>query len=361
MRLIFDAHLDLAWCALQWDRDLTQPLAALRSDEAQMTDHRARGKATVSLPEMQRGGIGICLGTVLSRSKPSARKPGGFSRRDLDFNNQTAVSAIGFGQLEYYKLLEASGHITILRTADALRKHAGRWIEQRNGPVGVIIAMEGADPIRTPDQAVDWFARGLRCVGIAHYGQHPYAAGTGATGPITASGRELLQVFEQLGMVLDLTHCAEPGFFDALELFSGKIIASHNMCRSLVPGDRQFSDDQLRALIQRGAIIGMAFDAWMLKPGYKAGQEPRDATTLSNVADHIDHICQIAGSTKHVGIGSDLDGGYGYEQTPLEIESIADLQKLAPILKSRGYSDADVDAIFFGNYLRFFTEALPSS
>ena len=360
MRLIVDAHLDLAWCALQWDRDLTLPLAELRAAEAEMTDHRARGKATVSLPEMRRGGVGICLGTVLSRSKPSARKAGGFSRRDLDFNNQTAVSAIGFGQLEYYKQLELLREIKILRTSGDLRSHASQWIETPGGPVGVIIAMEGADPIRTPEQAAEWFERGLRCVGIAHYGQHPYAAGTGITGPITPRGRELLKAFDDVGMVLDLTHCAEPGFFEALEVFNGKVIASHNMCRALVPGDRQFSDDQIRAMIQRGAVIGMAFDAWMLLPGYKAGQMPRDATTLANVADHVDHICQLAGNVKHVGIGSDLDGGYGYEQTPLELETIADLQKVAGVLQSRGYSEADIDAIFHGNYLRFFTEALPS-
>lgn len=361
MRPIIDLHLDLAWCALQWDRDLTLSLADLRATEAEMTDHRARGKATVSLPEMRRGGIGVCLGTVLCRAKPASRKPVGFSRRDLDFQNQTVVSAIGFGQLEYYLQLEQLGEIVILRTAHEFQRHVANWKEQPGGPIGVVIAMEGADPIRTPDQAAEWFARGLRCVGIAHYGQHPYAAGTGVTGPITPSGRELLKAFDKVGMILDLTHCAEPGFFEALELFNGRVLASHNMCRALVPGDRQFSDDQIRALVARDAVIGMAFDAWMLKPGYKAGQMPRDATTLANVADHVDHICQLAGNVKHVGIGSDLDGGYGYEQTPLELETIADIQKLADVLKVRGYSDADCDAIFYGNSLRFFSEALPKS
>ncbi len=361
MRPIIDLHLDLAWCGLQWDRDLTRPLIDVRAAEGKMTDHHARGKATVSLPEMRRGGVGICLGTVLCRSKPASRKPEGFSRRDLDFHDQTVVSAIGFGQIEYYRQLEQIGEVAILRTAADVNQHMARWKEDQTGPIGIIIAMEGADPIRTPEQTREWFDRGLRCVGIAHYGQHPYAAGTGVNGPITPRGRELLKSFDEVGMILDLTHCAEPGFFEALELFKGRVLASHNMCRKLTPGDRQFSDEQISALIQRDAIIGMAFDAWMLKPDYKPGQMKRDYTTFTDVANHIDHICQLAGNVKHVAIGSDLDGGYGYEQTPLELDSIADLPKLADVLKQRGYSDADCDAIFYENSLRFFNEALPTS
>jgi membrane dipeptidase len=114
-------------------------------------------------------------------------------------------------------------------------------------------------------------------------------------------------------------------------------------------------------LIERNAVIGAALDSWMLcRSGWVRGQTPREAVTLCDVADHVDHICQLAGNAMHVGIGSDLDGGFGTEQTPLEIDTIADLQKLQPILKARGYSDDDVAGIFYGNWLRFFSEALPA-
>jgi len=160
-------------------------------------------------------------------------------------------------------------------------------------------------------------------------------------------------------MIVDLTHCAEPGFFEVLDRFSGPVHASHNMCRALVPADRQFSDEQIRALIERKAVIGMALDGWMLYPGWKVGQTSNEVISLEDVANHVDYVCQIAGNTKNVGIGSDLDGGFGYEQTPRELNTIADLQKLDGVLKTRGYSDADIDGIFYGNWLRFFSEHLP--
>lgn len=362
MRPIFDAHLDLAWNALQWNRDLTQPLEAMNKGEAYMTDHRARGHGTVSLPEMKRAQIGVCLATVLVRAKPNVRPAAGNNRRDLDFRNQTIASAVGQGHLAYYELLEREGLIRILRTAQDLQQHWKEWPESPDtAPVGVIIAMEGADPIVEPSQAADWFANGLRCVGMAHYGPGAYAMGTGTEGPLTPEGRALLHEFESLGMTVDLTHCSEPGFFEVLDRFSGRVHASHNMCRKLVPGDRQFSDEQIQRLIERDAVIGMAFDAWMLQPGWIIGKTTRENTPIDRVADHVDHICQIAGNTRHVGIGSDLDGGFGTEQVPHQFNSIFDLHKLESILSARGYRDADLDAIFYGNWLRFFSEALPSN
>jgi membrane dipeptidase len=362
VRPIIDAHLDLAWNALQWNRDLTQPLGAMNRGESHMVDHPARGRATVSLPEMRRARIGVCLATVLARAKPYVLPAAGASRRDLDFRTQSIASAVGRGQLAYYRLIEREGLIRIIRTSRDLRRHWSEWsAAPETAPLGVIIAMEGADPIADPAEAADWFAAGLRCVGLAHYGPSAYAVGTGATGPLSASGRELLRELESLEMIVDLTHCAEPGFFEVLDHFSGRVHASHNMCRSLVPGDRQFSDEQLRRLIERDAVIGMAFDAWMLHPGWVIGQTSPDVVPIERVADHIDHICQLAGDARHVGFGSDLDGGFGAEQCPRGFGSIFDLHELEAILSARGYGSADLDAICYGNWLRFFTEALPTS
>ena len=365
MRAIIDAHLDLAWNALHWNRDLTRPLAEVRACEKHMTDHPGRGRATVTLPEMRAARVGVCLGTILVRAKPEVCPPGGYDRRSLDFRTRSQACAVGRGQMAYYQLLEQQGEVRLIRTAADLRKHWSAWSAPAAGAdelpvgVGVIVAMEGADPIVTPEQAGEWWDAGLRCVGLAHYGQSHYAVGTGAQGPLTPAGRELLKRFERLGMIVDLTHCSEPGFFEVFDHFSGRVHASHNMCRALVPADRQFSDEQVRRLIERDAVIGMALDAWMLHPGWVIGQTKPDVVSIAAVADHVDHVCQIAGSARHVGIGSDLDGGFGTEQTPRDLDSIADLHELETILAARGYSAGDIDAIFFGNWLRFFSEALP--
>lgn len=357
MRRIIDAHLDLAWSGLYWNRDLTLSLEEVRRSEKHVTDHPARGRNTVTFPELRRANVKVCLGTVLVRSKPEVVPVAGATRRDLDFRNQTIAAAVGFSHVQYYRELERLGEIRFIRTQADLTAHWNSDPDDRQ--VGLILAMEGADPITSPERAQEWWDAGLRCVGLTHYSQGPYGMGTGGLGPLTAAGRELLREFQRLGMIVDLTHCAEPGFFEVLDQFSGRILASHNMCRSLVPGDRQFSDEQIRRLIERDAVIGMAFDAWMLYPGWQIFHTNPEVVGIAAAADHIDHICQIAGNTRHVGMGSDLDGGFGTEQCPRDLNSIADLHLLDDILSRRGYSDADLDGIFHGNWLRLLSEALP--
>jgi membrane dipeptidase len=162
------------------------------------------------------------------------------------------------------------------------------------------------------------------------------------------------------GMILDASHLTDESFYDALDRFNGPVLASHSNCRALVPGDRQLSDDMIRRLIERGAVIGIAMDAWMLEPGWIRGHTTPENVSLEDAADHIDHICQLAGNARHVAIGSDLDGGYGTEQTPKDLDTIADLQKMPDILAGRGYSDEDVALIMHGNWVRFLQEHLPS-
>ncbi len=361
MRLIFDSHLDLAWNALGWDRDLTLPLAELNASEAGLGDSDARGRATTCWPELRRAGVAVCLATVLARVKPDVPAADRQRRRSIDYGHPAAAYGAAQGQLAYYRLLETLGELEFLRTSDDLRRHWARWQQPGDGKprLGIILAMEGADPIVSPHECEGWWQDGLRSLSLAHYGPSRYAVGSGAEGPLTAAGRLLLAEMERLGMILDVTHLSEPGFTEALELFGGPLMASHNNCRALVPGDRQFSDEQIRRLIQRDTVIGVALDAWMLYPGWKKGHTPHEAVTMDSVCDHVDHICQVAGDCRHAAIGSDLDGGYGSEQTPAGLDSIADLQKLGEILSGRGYSDVDIDAVFHGNWLRFFVEHLP--
>jgi membrane dipeptidase len=360
MRRIFDGHLDLSWNALSWDRDITLELDALNRSEQGMTDHPGRGRATTTLPEMRRGAVAACQATLLARAKPGARRPDGTSRLNLDFANQEIASATARGQLAYYELLERRGLLRMVRTASELDAQWQSWAEDPAGtPIGIILAMEGADPIVDIGQAAAWWDLGLRSVNLAHYGKSRYAVGTGDDGPLTPDGTLLLKEFEQLGMILDATHLSDTSFFQALDQFSGPVLASHNNCRELVPHQRQFSDEQLKLLIERDAVIGAALDAWMLAPGWVKGQTTRDVVTLEAVADHIDHICQIAGDSTHAAIGSDLDGGYGTEQTPLGLDRISDLQDLGPMLSARGYSPEAIDGIFHDNWLRFFRRYLP--
>jgi membrane dipeptidase len=356
-RLIIDSHLDLAWNALQWNRDITETLEQLNAREKAMTDRRSRERATVSLPELRKGGLAVVLGTILARAKREVMPTEGFNRINVDFATQDIASAQGQGQLAYYRLLERRHEIRFIRNVSELDAHWRQW--QQTDPVGIILAMEGADPIVEPSHAQWWWDQGLRVVGLAHYGKSHYAVGTGDAGPLTEKGIVLLREFERLGMILDLTHSSDPSFFQALDVFSGPVLASHNNCRVLCPGDRQYSDEQIRRLIARDAVIGVVFDAWMLYPGWEVGKTSRDAVSLDAILNNIDHICQLAGNTRHVAIGTDLDGGFGNEQIPSGMETIADLQKLAPMLSSRGYSDQQIDAIFHGNWLRFFREHLP--
>ncbi len=174
---------------------------------------------------------------------------------------------------------------------------------------------------------------------------------------MTDIGVELVREMERLGVVLDVTHCSDQSFWQALEHYHGPVIASHNNCRTLVRHQRQFSDEQLRAIIERDGVIGAAFDTWMLVPGWVVGQSTNQNVTMANVVDHIDYICQLAGNSRHVAIGTDLDGGYGREQSPCDLDTIADLQKLAEIMRTRGYGEDDVKGILHGNWLRLFRNA----
>ncbi|MGH9434542.1 MAG: dipeptidase [Terriglobia bacterium] len=349
--IVIDAHLDLSWNALNWNRDLTLPVEEIRRLEAGM-NAKNRGTNTVSFPELRRAEVAVCLATVLSRA----------SRRNddkLDYRNQEIAYAMAQGQLAYYRVMEAQGQLRMLRDWPSLLAHITNWKGEKNqsASLGFILSMEGADPIVSPDQTRQWWDDGLRVVGLAHYGVSAYAHGTAAAGGLTGKGQDLLKAMDETGMILDVTHLADDSFWQAVKLFQGPVLASHNNCRALVPDDRQFSDDQIRYLIERDAVIGAAFDAWMLYPGWVRGETSNSVVGIEAVVDHIDHVCQLAGNARHSAIGSDLDGGFGTEQCPHGLDTIVDLQQIPGLLAKRGYSDGEVEGIMHGNWLRFFEKA----
>jgi len=357
---MIDSHLDLALNALNYNRDLFLTVDQLREVEKTFTDIKCRGRATVTFPEMKRARMPVCVATLLARSGQDANERWGFKRGDIDYATQQIAYSHAYGCLGYYRLLESQGHLKFISTRGELAAHWQAWeANPDTTPLGIILSMEGADPIPTPEHAAHWFSLGLRAVGPAHYGRGQYAYGTATDGPIGEKGKQLLKEFMKVGMILDVTHLADQSFWEAMDVYDGPMLASHHNLRSLVPNDRQMTDEMAKELIKRNAVIGSAFDAWMMYPNWVRGQTKPEVVGLEAIVDHMDRICQFAGNAKHVAIGSDLDGGFGTEQTPRDLNTITDLHKLEDILARRGYSSTDIDGIFYGNWLRFFGNALP--
>ncbi len=160
-------------------------------------------------------------------------------------------------------------------------------------------------------------------------------------------------------MILDVTHLSDQCFDEALDIYGGPVLASHHNCRALVPDQRQLTDAQIKRLIERGAVIGTALDAWMLVPGWVRGKtRPEDAgAKLETMVNHLDGVCQLAGNARHAAIGTDLDGGFGREQSPYDLDTIADLRGLPDLLRRRGYDSEAIRGILHGNWVRFFSQA----
>ena len=351
---IFDAHLDLAMNAMEWNRDLRETVHAIRERESGQTDKKDRGNGTVALPDMRSGKIGICVATQIARYvKPTNNLQGWYSPEQAWAQTQA--------QLAWYSVMEEQGQMKQITDAAGLNAHAELWANEppAETPIGFILSLEGADSIITPDRLERSYAQGLRAVGLSHYGPGTYAQGTAHTGGLGPRGKELLKEMERLGVILDATHLCDDSFWEAVDNFEGPVWASHNNCRSLVPGDRQFSDEQLKLLIERGAVIGGVLDAWMMVPNWNRGVTTPEETgvKLGDLLDHYDHICQLAGNARHIGIGTDLDGGYGLEQSPGDMDTIADLQGLQGMLAARGYSEEDIAGVMHGNFMRFLNDA----
>jgi membrane dipeptidase len=355
--LVFDAHLDLAWNALDWNRDLRLPVADIRRRERELgMDDKGRACNTVSFHALRQGNVAIFIATLLARLLRPKLVPA-IQR----YESMQAAYAAAQGQLAYYKALVAEGQLRFIKDRLTLDAHLKSWQtkDRTTEPLGFILSMEGADPVLHPEQVQEWWDLGLRIIGPAHYGPSPYARGHDMVGGLFDEGPALLRAMERVGIILDVTHLSDGCFFEALDIYGGPVLASHHNCRALVPDPRQLSDEQLKRLIERKAVIGMALDTWMMVPGWIRGQtKPAEAgATLEKMVDHIDHVCQLAGNSRHVAIGTDLDGGFGTEQSPADLDTIADLQKVPMLLKKRGYDETAIAGIMHGNWLRFFKDA----
>jgi len=366
--LIIDGHLDLAANALALRRDLTQPVRVLRDREGggrKLSGHQdslerrvgplipEQGPATVALPELRAGRVGIVLSTIMCRVQPEAAH--GARTRE-------ACYAVARSHLAYYQALVGQGELAWVRDIPELDACLRAWERPSpRTPVGLILAMESADPILAPDQVAEWHRAGVRSVSLTHFGANVYGHGTGTRGGLFPPAYPLMDALHAAGIVLDLAHAAELAFWQILEYWPGPVHASHANCRALVRGQRHLSDEMIRAIAARGGVIGLAAAEAMLNPSWvwedPATHRQSATRSMSAIIEHVDHVCQLLGTADHLALGSDLDGGFGRELSPTDLDTIADLQQFFALLAARGYAEADVRKIAHGNLIRFFRRA----
>lgn len=351
---IFDAHLDLALNGVDWNRDLRNTVDDIRAQETAlgMTGQHGRCTNTLSLPELRHAEIHTCLATLLARQEPQIN-------HSFGWKTPQACYAMAHAHLAYYRALERDGCLRMLRTQQDLAEHVKQVESEEPHTLGFILTMEGADPLLTPDTIHEFHEHGLRAIGLTHYGPNRYGGGTNSEVGLSHSAIRLLKEIEELGMTLDLTHLCDVAFWEALEHFNGRVHASHQNSRRIASWNRQFSDEMYLEVIRRDGVIGIAFDIIMLQEGY-VRRVSENTATLETAVENIDIVCQLAGNDRHVGIGSDLDGGYGNEQTPKDLDRISDLQRLPKLLQAKGFSDSAISGVMHGNWLRFFGEVLPT-
>ena len=351
--LIFDAHLDLALNGVDWNRDLRQCVDDIRAQETTLEmKEKGRQNNVLSLPELRFSEVAVCLATLLARQEQQINHSFGWT------TPQTCYG-MAHAHLAYYRAMESEGYLKMLRTQSDLKFHFDAYQSEPNTtPLGFILTMEGADPLLTPKTIFEFHEAGLRALGLTHYGTNRYGGGTRSEVGLSLDAIELLKNCDELGITIDMTHLSDVSFWQVAKHFQGRVHASHQNARAICNWQRQFDDNQIRFVIERDGVLGVSMDVIMLQDGFVRGLT-KPIATLERAVDQIDHVCQLSGSILHVGLGSDLDGGYGCEQTPADLNRYRDLQTLVAIMQRRGFPQPDVQAFFHGNWLRFFNQALP--
>jgi membrane dipeptidase len=335
---LVDAHLDLAYNA-QRGREPRWPAARQPAigDEV----------ATVGLPDLRAGSIGLICATIFCLPARAAA-PGD----PRGYHDASGARVVAMTQLDWYRHCITDGLLRFVTHPGQLPTDA-----VATGPLPAVLLLEGADPLRSPADVFPWFEIGLRIVGLA-WKRTRFAGGTGEPGPLTLEGIELIRELDRHRIIHDTSHLAEESFWQLLDRTAGPVIASHSNCRSIVPTDRQLSDDMIRAIVQRGGVIGINFyDKFLLAPE----DYGKRRATLNDVIPHIRHICDIAGNTNHVALGTDMDGGLGRDQIPQEIQTSADLPRLTDTLQQAGFTAPECAQILGTNWLRFLQQNLPPS
>ncbi len=361
--ILVDAHEDLAWNSLTFQRDYLRPVAETRSAEAGTDVPRWNGESLIGYPEWQQGRVAVVFATLFAA--PERHRLGEWDQ--LCYREAGEAAEIYRRQLDFYHRW-ADDHpekLQLVQDRDSLDAVCAPWQAEPDsgGPVGLVLLMEGADGVREPAELEEWFDAGVRILGPAWSGTR-YAGGTMEPGPFSREGKLLLEMMADLGMVLDLTHLSDEGVMEALDTYAGPLIASHSNPRALVPNhrrpERHLADEAIRRLAAREGVVGIVLANHFLRDGWQAG-DGRQAVDLGHVAAHIDYVCQLVGDATHVGIGSDFDGGFGLSHVPKDFDSVADLPKIGEALRERGYQPQEVEAVLGGNWLALLQRALPQA
>ena len=349
--LIVDAHEDLAYNAVFLGLDPSLAAQDKRQTPIPGAPPRRGGIPMVGLPNLLQGNVRVVFATLYANPATNLHAPPGHT-----YSTPEEAEAQGRQQLAYYtNLAKTDSRVVIIRNQSDLE----RVLAAEQPTVGFVVLMEGADPIVKPEDASQWFEAGVRIVGTS-WGATRYAGGTGAPGPLTPLGRALMPELARAGLILDISHMAERSFFDALELFPGTVIASHSNARALVPTDRQLSDTMIKELVARDGVIGTVLYNRFLQTGWAEAGARKAAVPLSVAVAHIRHICDLAGNARHVGLGSDFDGGFGSEAAPSEIDTVDELYRVGEALAAAGFSEGEVTQVLSGNWLRLLRRGLPS-
>lgn len=352
---VLDAHQDIAWNSITQGRDYRTSALVHRRHEA----GRGYAAAQLGLPDALLGRVALAFATLFVeplRKQSIIQTPLPAPR----YADAREAYRLAGEQLDLYMRLEdESERLQLIRTISDLDEVLATWDDDealRKRRQGLVVLMEGADPIIEPRQFEEWYERGVRGVGLAWQGTR-YAGGTGMPGGLTNLGYELLEILASFNVLLDLSHLAEQSFYEAVDRYEGAIIASHSNPRRFCNTDRHLSDEMIRRLAERDGVMGVVLYAAFLKQGWKRSD---GLLPIYVVADVIDHVCQVTGSAAHVGIGSDFDGGFGGESAPAGLDSVMDLLRIADLLRGRGYDETDIEAIMHGNFLRKLRTVLPS-
>jgi membrane dipeptidase len=345
--IFVDAHLDLGWTMQQLGRDFRVSVHEKRATEDPIIWQR-EGNQTVGLPEALSANVGLVFATIYVGPRWAALIP-----EERAYETAQEAHDLALEQLAIYGEYAQHPHIHWVKTRADLEGVQATWGTPQH-QIGIVTLMEGADPIRTPDEFAFWYEQGVRIVGLA-WSETRYSGGTTmhgrGAGGLSDLGRKLLPIMAQHNAILDFSHSSEQAFYEALDVYEGQIIASHTNPRHFRDSDRHFTDDMIKRLTGRDGVIGLVpYTRFMHNDMEFANVKSN--TPLSRYIDMIDYICQLVGDTRHVGIGSDLDGGFGMERIPQEIDNIGDFPKIAELLSARGYSDSDVQAICGGNFLQ---------
>ncbi len=364
MTLIIDSHEDLAWNILNLNRDYTRSAYEIRSAEQDTAIPAFNGNTLLGWPQYIQGRVAVVFGTLYCG--PKRLDKGNYPVQVYE-NTQEAHHCYRENLDAYHRLTdEHPDAFRLLLEKAELASHLSEWEayladgDKSPPPVGIVILMEGAEGVRQPAEVEQWYAWGVRLLGPAWAGNQ-YCGGTREPGPLSKQGLELLEHMADLGMVLDISHMDHQSARQSLDIYGGQVIASHSNAEKLIrsiPINRHLQDDTIQQLIQRDGVMGIvplnAFLDWQWRD-----HGGRQSMTLDHIIAQIDHVCQLAGNTRHVALGTDFDGGFGVESVPMEIDTIADLQKLAPRLSEKGYNEEDIARIFNGNWLRILENNLP--